>query len=77
MNHSFGLTTASRESLLDLIGRQHGLIEVQQALPVPLQQRVGALGRKAGTGGLKGDAWQHTPVPAKARSAQRTMQGLA
>ena len=54
MNHDIDLDTASRESLLALIGRQHGLIEEQQALIVQLQRRVEDLERKAGPGGPKG-----------------------
>ena len=54
MNHEIELAGATREDLLDLIGRQHALIEEQQALIVQLQRRVEELERKVKPGGPKG-----------------------
>ena len=54
MNNEIDLALATRESLLDLIGRQHALIEEQQGLIVRLQRRVEELERKVKPGGPKG-----------------------
>ena len=47
MNSDTGLNSASRESLLALIRRQHLLIEEQQGLILQLQRRIEDLEGKA------------------------------
>ena len=54
MNFDIDLDSASRESLLVLISRQHALIEEQQSLILQLQRRIEDLEGKVKPGGPRG-----------------------